>query len=155
MPSVLIETGFLSTDLDENYLSKKENQVEMAACIFLAFQQYKKDMEDQGPEPVIATAPVKTDTSTEQHKGGQVTDEPGSTVTIYRIQIAASSKSSVDSRYQQLDDLEIIKEGELYKFLVGRFPTQEAARSRLSALKTSGFEGAFIVAYKEGKRIRA
>ena len=109
MPSVLIETGFLSTDLDENYLMKKENQVEMATCIFLAFQQYKKDMEDQGPEPVIATATVKADTSGDQHKGGQVSDGQGSTGMVYRIQIAASSKPSIDSRYQQVDDVEIVK----------------------------------------------
>ncbi|HJW27772.1 MAG TPA: N-acetylmuramoyl-L-alanine amidase, partial [Saprospiraceae bacterium] len=46
MPSVLIETGFLSTDVDENYLVKKENQQEMASCIFKAFSQYKKQMEE-------------------------------------------------------------------------------------------------------------
>jgi len=156
MPSVLIETGFLSTDVDENYLVKKENQDEMALCIFKAFSQYKKEMEGPEVETVMVsgdaidtvktnnTVPVKTPPVAPKSEG-----------TIYRIQIAASSKSAVDSRYQALEDLEIIKEKDLYKFLVGRFTTPEAARPRLSALKASGFEGAFIVAYKEGQRVKA
>jgi N-acetylmuramoyl-L-alanine amidase len=155
MPGALIETGFLSTDLDEQYLMKKENQQEMASCIFIAFQQYKKEVEDpEHQAPVAIHTPARSDSVTEQHKGGQVSENQVAG-TVYRIQIAASSKSSIDSRYHALDDLEVIRDGELYKFLVGSFPTQEAARTRLSALKSKGFDGAFIVAYKEGKRVKA
>jgi N-acetylmuramoyl-L-alanine amidase len=155
MPGALIETGFLSTDLDEQYLMKKENQQEMASCIFIAFQQYKKEVEDiEHQAPVAIHTPARSDSITVQHKGGQVRETP-MTGTVYRIQVAASSKSSIDSRYHALDDLEVIRDGELYKFLVGSFPTQEAARTRLAALKSKGFEGAFIVTYKEGKRVKA
>jgi N-acetylmuramoyl-L-alanine amidase len=156
MPGALIETGFLSTDLDEQYLMKKENQQEMATCIFLAFQQYKKDVEDPDQQQVpvaVNTTAARTDTVAVQHKGGQVSESANGTV--YRIQLAASSKSTIDSRYQSLDDLEVIREGELYKFLVGSYATQDAARPRLAALKSKGFDGAFIVAYHQGKRVRA
>ena len=155
MPSVLIETGFLSTDVDENYLMKKENQVEMADCIFKAFCQYKKDMEDADAE--LALPETKPDTEKMVTPPAKITAPhvDNSPSVIYRIQIAASAKSAIDSRYQSLEDLEIIKEDEFYKFLVGRFTTQDAARPRLAALKSNGFEGAFIVAYKEGKRVRA
>jgi N-acetylmuramoyl-L-alanine amidase len=160
MPSVLIETGFLSTDLDENYLIKKENQDEMALCIFKAFSQYKREMEVQEVEPAIVSGDTTSDTIDSVKTSNAVPVKtppvaPKSESVIYRIQIAASSKSAVDSRYQALEDLEIVKEKDLYKFLVGRFTTPEAARPRLSALKASGFEGAFIVAYKEGQRVRA
>ena len=60
MPSVLIETGFLSTDVDENYLMKKENQEQMVDCIYKAFVQYKKEMDEADAE--IATAQEKKDT---------------------------------------------------------------------------------------------
>jgi N-acetylmuramoyl-L-alanine amidase len=154
MPSVLIETGFLSTDLDENYLIKKENQDEMAMCIFKAFSQYKKDMEEPDPATGIVKA-EKPDTTKPQvltsfPGNSSPPQAPSSETVIYRIQIAASSKSAVDSRYQALEDLEIIKENDLYKFVVGRFTSPDAARARLSALKASGFEGAFIKAFREG-----
>jgi N-acetylmuramoyl-L-alanine amidase len=157
MPSVLIETGFLSTDLDENYLMQKDNQDEMALCIFKAFSQYKKDMEEPDV-PTVIVSTEKPDTSkpnvvttvpVNAHAQTPSTQTPSTESVIYRIQIAASSKSAVDSRYQALEDLEIIKENDLYKFVVGRFTTAEAARPRLSALKASGFEGAYIKAFKE------
>jgi len=162
MPSVLVETGFLSTDVDENYLIKKENQDEMSDCIFKAFGQYKKDMEKGEDEAeaedktvVVAAATVDTIKTQPVVPAKSAPNSQKNDGIIYRIQIAASSKSVIDSRYQSLDDLEIIKENDLYKFVVGRFTTPEAARPRLSALKANGFNGAFIVAYKEGQRIKA
>ena len=77
----------------------------------------------------------------------------GSLEVAYRIQIAASSKSTIDAKYSSLDDLEVLKEGQMYKFIVGYFSSPEAARARMSALKANGFEGAFIVAYKDGQRV--
>lgn len=45
MPSVLIETGFLSTPDEEKYLGSKEGQQEVAKSILHAFVAYKKDMD--------------------------------------------------------------------------------------------------------------
>ncbi len=156
MPSVLIETGFLSTDTDENYLMKKENQQEMASTILKAFTNYKREMEDN-QEPVISTAEDKTTKTVVKNPDDAKapTTTKGSLEVAYRIQVAASSKSTVDARYHSIEDLEVIKEGDMYKFLVGYFSSAEAARPRLAALKANGFEGAFIVAYKDGQRIKA
>lgn len=178
MPSVLIETGFLSTDADENFLMKDENQVKVADAIFKAFSQYKKDVEkplteteyvdtkkETGivkPEPVVATT-QKTETATSGPKPKEVvvvtsnTSKPAidPTQVTYRIQVAASSKSTIDARYHSLDDLEVIKEDALYKFVVGKFSSREEALTRLSALQASGFQGAFITVYKNGQRIKA
>jgi N-acetylmuramoyl-L-alanine amidase len=153
MPSVLIETGFLSTDADENYLMKKENQQEMASAILKAFASYKKEVDEQIEEETAMSEHTKTLKPASSPTGASAsTDGPP---VAYRIQIAASSKPTIDARYHALEDLEVIKEDEMYKFLVGNFSSPEAARPRLSALKANGFEGAFIVAYKDGRRIRA
>ncbi|CAG5074333.1 N-acetylmuramoyl-L-alanine amidase AmiC [Dyadobacter sp. CECT 9623] len=45
MPSVLIETGFLSTPDEEDYLASEDGQVEVAESIHQAFMAYKKDMD--------------------------------------------------------------------------------------------------------------
>jgi len=95
---------------------------------------------------------VPQDTANKNQSGAPPAAK-GSLEVAYRIQIAASSKSTIDARYSSLDDLEVLKEGEMYKFLVGYFSSPEAARARLSALKANGFEGAFIVAYKDGQRV--
>jgi len=157
MPSVLIETGFLSTDTDENYLMKKENQQEMASTILKAFSNYKKEVEEYQEPDNSANTPQKATNgqATNVDDAKAPTSTKGSLEVAYRIQIAASSKSTIDARYHNIDDLEVIKEGEMYKFLVGYFSSPEAARPRLSALKANGFDGAFIVAYKDGQRIKA
>ncbi len=41
MPSILIETGFLSNEQEEKYLSSSKGQDEIATAIFRAFKQYR------------------------------------------------------------------------------------------------------------------
>lgn len=45
MPSVLIETGFLSNDKEEDYLKSEEGQDLIASGIFRAFKEYKTQIE--------------------------------------------------------------------------------------------------------------
>jgi N-acetylmuramoyl-L-alanine amidase len=178
MPSVLIETGFLSTDADENFLMKTENQGRVAEAIFKAFSSYKREVEDaiteiaetaKESEPVKAPATVEATPSkpAEQKVSGPKPEEkmpvcakpaqsaPASPEITYRVQVAASSRSTIDASYHNLQDLEVIKEDGLYKFVVGKFATREEALACLTGLKAKGFQGAFITSYKSGQRIRA
>ncbi|MEO5906426.1 MAG: N-acetylmuramoyl-L-alanine amidase [Saprospiraceae bacterium] len=183
MPSVLIETGFLSTDADENFLMKEENQHKVAEAIFRAFSNYKKEVEDchadmaeasnsdepakdapveikkENPPAVNKPVQQKTEVKTTTAAKTEVVEKPAvksdPSKLIYRIQIAASSKPNLDARYTNLKDLEVIKEYELYKFVVGAYDSYEEAKPRLAALRADGFTGCFIVAYKQGQRIRA
>jgi N-acetylmuramoyl-L-alanine amidase len=156
MPSVLIETGFLSTDTDENYLMKKENQEEMATAILKAFSNYKNEVEEHHEPDVVVKEDNKATSGPNVTSSDAVASASKNKFEVaYRIQIAASSKSTIDARYHNIEDLEVIREGDMYKFVVGYFSSPEAARPRLSALKANGFDGAFIVAYKDGQRIRA
>lgn len=45
MPSVLVETGFLSNLTEEEYLNSEEGQSEVADAILSAFKKYKREME--------------------------------------------------------------------------------------------------------------
>ncbi len=47
MPSVLIETGFLTNPTEERYLNDKANQSYMATGIYQAFRAYKRDLEGE------------------------------------------------------------------------------------------------------------
>ena len=46
MPSVLVETGFLSSYKDEAYLLSHTGQAKVAESVFRAFQDYKHEVED-------------------------------------------------------------------------------------------------------------
>jgi len=179
MPSILIETGFLSTDKDENFLMKESSQQEVSECILKAFGNYKQEVEDPQKEienaskEIAKIKPQLPDTgaiaqkNTEKEKvnppaSQEKTDPEQKSPTVlqpnqisYRIQIAATSKPTVDSKYTSLEDLEVIKENEYFKFLVGNFSSYQAAQPRLAELKAKGFLGAFIVTYMNGQRSRA
>ena len=45
MPSVLIESGYLSNASDDNYLTGEHGQIQMASAIFRAFKSYKNEIE--------------------------------------------------------------------------------------------------------------
>ncbi len=45
MPAVLIEAGFLTNPAEERYLNNKANQTYMAAGIYRAFREYKRELE--------------------------------------------------------------------------------------------------------------
>jgi N-acetylmuramoyl-L-alanine amidase len=49
MPSVLVETGFLTNATDEAFLRTKAGQRTMANALLLAFRDYKEEMEGTGP----------------------------------------------------------------------------------------------------------
>jgi len=64
MPSVLIETGFLTNKNEEKYLLSEKGQTDIASSIFKAFKEYKIDMEGEfssGAEE--KTQPPKTPVS--------------------------------------------------------------------------------------------
>jgi N-acetylmuramoyl-L-alanine amidase len=53
MPSVLIETGFLSNRDEENYLRSDEGQNQIALAILTAFAGYKAEVEGTAPVQVV------------------------------------------------------------------------------------------------------
>ena len=51
MPSILVETGFLSQPDEEEYLASEKGQTEMARSIFKAFKAYKASLESGVSSP--------------------------------------------------------------------------------------------------------
>ncbi|MCX8020421.1 MAG: N-acetylmuramoyl-L-alanine amidase [Chitinophagaceae bacterium] len=66
MPSVLIETGFITNPEEENYLNSKEGQREISRCIVLALKNYiswleKRQTNENEAEPSSNKPSVKND----------------------------------------------------------------------------------------------
>ncbi len=138
MPSVLIETGFLSTDDDEAFLSSATGQEAIAEGIFSAFSAYKENLElhtvIEAPQPASI-------------------DEP---ITAFYVQLAASGQElDLNSEpWRFYENLLVKKENDYYKYLAGPFeslPEANVAREKFDGV---GFDGAFIVAYRDEIRVR-
>ncbi len=156
MPSVLIETGFLTNPTEENFLGKNEGQEKMANSMFKAFENYKNQIEgkstisDSSPE-LTQPEPIKEDKK-EQVNNSVTKDSTG---LIFRIQIETSDKpiSVSASRFKGLEIFEY-RENKLYKYCTGLFQNDlQAAKNYKVELIEKGYNNAFVVAFLNGERI--
>ena len=73
---------------------------------------------------------------------------------ILRVQLGAYKRRLSKAVFRGVDDLiEIKTEDGLYKYMTGAYTSMDEAAKRKIEMLTSGYPGAFIAAYKDGKRI--
>lgn len=133
MPTVLIETGFLNHPSEGEFISSSSGQATIAESIFLAFQKYKTAVETREATPLI---------------------DPHTEGVVFKIQLAMANKDlSETPRWKSVQNLEVVKDGATFKYFKTGFDNYGEAAQDLKRLKATGFSDAFIVAYKNGKRV--
>lgn len=142
MPSVLVELGFLTNKNEGAYLNSKKGQQQMSIAIKDAIIEYKTSLENNT-------------TSFETISIADETNTTSATNTVFKVQIAASSKSLETKPYNfnGLSDVSKLKEGSLYKYFYGNSASFDTAKSLEQEARNKGYQSCFIVAFKEGKKI--
>lgn len=152
MPSVLIETGFLTNAEEEKFLADPASQEKMARSIFKAFQDYKKyyDAGFAGDGANNSVTPVNIDKS----KFGIPESEVKSDELIYRVQIETSTTKIAmdDARFKGMTVFMYEDKG-LFKYTVGAFRDLESANNLKKEMRTAGFEHAFVITMKGNQRV--
>lgn len=163
MPSVLTELGFLSYKPEGEYLNSEKGQDELAKGIADAILSYKKEyygssaqIVDEKPEKTSAEIPVVQETP-------KVKDEPkvvenkavDAKGVVFKVQISASGKKLelAPKNFKGLDPTSFIEENGLYKYYYGQTSNYDDAKQNLAEAKSKGYESAFIVPFKNGKKI--
>lgn len=149
MPSVLIETGFVSNKEEGTYLNSKKGQQEIATTIAQAINDYYES--------------VKSSYITNVSENMQFNNTPNtdSKVAIYedvlfKVQIAAGSRK-LDAKPKNFKGLTMIsreQEDGLYKYYYGNTSDYNLIQTLQKEARQKGYSSAFIVAYKNGKRIK-
>ncbi len=167
-PSILIETGFLTNKTEEKYLISDDGQKEMANAIFQAFEDYKNTMEKGGKisAPTITTyeQPVVTEKETpkedttpkvEKKEETKTTSKEDNKGIIYKVQILSSSKpiSKSSKAYKIYNNLTYEKVNGQYKYAYSPIKEYDLAREVLKQAKAIGYDDAFIVVFKDGKKL--
>jgi N-acetylmuramoyl-L-alanine amidase len=144
MPSVLIETGFLNHRTEGAFLSSTDGQATIAESIFLAFAKYKKSVETKEDEQIeIAKAAPQRLWKPQSTEG-----------VVFKIQLATSSRDqSQTKQWQSVEGLEVVQENKVFKYFKTGFNDYNETAAALKQLKINGFRDAFIVVYKNGKRV--
>lgn len=190
MPSVLIETGFLTNSSEHDFLSSKNGQQLMAASIYRAFIDYKSEVEGikytdklstdtiKQPKPVEVSkeikvvvppqSPVVKDTATADvvikpvitkpvNKDSLllVNVKPVESGVLYKVQFytAPSKISLTSSQFKGLQSVFEYKMDGSYKYTAGSFTKYADALKHQQVVRGKGFKDAFVVVFKDGKRI--
>lgn len=148
MPSVLIETGFLTNPSEEKFLSDTVGQRKMAASMFSAFEKYKMELEGVDSKTLVnnESTPVISNTVEENLEKDKV---------VFRVQIETSETkvATTSTKFNGLNVFEY-KQDNLYKYTAGSFLHDfKAANLYKNELRKQGFQHAFVVAFLNGERI--
>lgn len=152
MPSVLIETGFLTNPEEERFLADTSNQRKMSRSMFNAFVKYKETLEGVDNQTNTTNRTVVNGT-----KPAQTVKVTAATLApvVFKIQIE-TSPTSVPPKAARFKGLEVFeyKQDNLFKYTVGAFEGDfNAANNYKNELRENGFSNAFVVAFQNGERI--
>lgn len=182
MPSVLIELGYISTHDEETFLNSQNGIRKMSQSIYNAFLDYKKaqtkaatdatDSTDAGPETpdTLSTESAAEDMpATDIGQLTQSQDAAPEAATaqretapqaaadsrpVFKVQLLASTRQipAGSARFKALSPVDSYKEGNYYKYTYGATTDYREAVKIRNKVKEN-FEGAFIVAFKNGQKM--
>ena len=138
MPSVLVETGFITNRSEGDYLNSKRGKEEISSSISEAILNYKSNL----------NAGIVLDSSDQLG----VLETPDTT---FKVQISASSKKLALKAYnfKGLKDLSREKNGRIWRYFYGETSNYNQATQMREEALALGYSGAFVVAYRDGNRI--
>jgi N-acetylmuramoyl-L-alanine amidase len=173
MPRVLIETGFISNPTEGALLDSEEGQQEIAQAIADAIVSYKKEYfgsnasdpserpsKKMSQDPPVKEASIPVKETTPPVKSETITQkvEPKAAVSsiVFKVQIAAVGKKIelIPSNFKGLNNIAMSTDnGALYKYTYGETSDYATAKQNLEEAKSKGYASAYLIAFKDGKKI--
>ncbi|MBS9766557.1 MAG: N-acetylmuramoyl-L-alanine amidase [Flavobacteriaceae bacterium] len=142
MPSVLIETGFITNRTESKFLKSSYGQNKMAKSISSSILKYIRQL--NANSIAIETPPPPTKKTTKNTKG-----------VTYKVQLAFGKKISTKSyNFKGLRNIQREKAGRYYKYYYGVTSSYNTAKRNLRTAKKKGYKSAYIVAFKNGKKVK-
>jgi N-acetylmuramoyl-L-alanine amidase len=151
MPSVLIETGFLTNKNEHKFLSSKEGQNKLAISIAESIEEYINQLK--------INSVAQTNNLTQTSSSTVSIDENSTNVlakdVVFKVQIASGSRKLETKPYnfKGLQNVERLKVGNSYKYYIGNTKNYQEIETFLKQAKSKGYTTAFIVAFKNGQRV--
>ncbi len=176
MPSILVELGFLTNPVEEEFLMSEQGKVYMASALFRAFRDYKVEFEQENAVPLQAHAdqPLKPESISDKvltaddkatarlvpsenarSTESQPTESANLPGLVYQVQIATSPRNipTTDKRFAKAHQPTVYFHNGVYKYTSGNFIHLADAIQHQSYMRKQGFKDAFVIAFFNGERI--
>lgn len=149
MPSVLVETGFLTNNAEGKYLNSKKGQDDMSGAIVKAVEHYKNMLNLEVLEDFDQNHVNKLEIS-----GPEVVTDIYEDIT-FKVQLAASSQKLATEPYnfKGLENVTRDKEEGLWKYYYGATSSYQEIKRLHTLAKEQGYPSSYITAFKNGKKI--
>ncbi|MFC2127582.1 N-acetylmuramoyl-L-alanine amidase [Bacteroidota bacterium] len=145
MPSILVETGFLTNRKEGAYLNSKKGKLEMASSISKAIIKYIDGLRMNTVHTIEAPKIIEK----------KITSSTANSKTLFKVQIASgkSKISTASYNFKGLKEVNRVKVGSYYKYYLGETSSYSKAKIYLSSAKKKGYKSAFIAAFRNGEKI--
>lgn len=143
MPSVLIETGFITNSKEGAFLNSKSGQDKVSGAIFNAIKSYKRNLDEN---LVIEDTPIAASVSPSNVYPG----------IDFKVQIS-SGKKKVETKSYNFKGLKGVERGRIagvYKYYYGKSSDYDKILMIQKEARKAGFSSAFVVAFKGEERIQ-
>mgnify|MGYP003674650052 CR=1 FL=1 len=168
MPSVLVETGFLTYKPEGAYLDSAAGQQQMGEAIASAILAYKSQITNtttasipptaqeivEKETPAVVVAKPET-TKIDKTTKPAVVKETNANKIVFKVQIFASAKEVplIAENFKGLNNISKESFNSLYRYLYGETQLFDYANRLKNDAISKGFKDAYLVAYKNGVRI--
>ncbi len=148
MPSILIETGFITNKAEGQFLNSKAGQQKFSESIYKNIVKYVKQLTlNTVKNDEIVLTESKTSTPKKVKKEYSNIQ--------FKVQISAGARKLATKSYNfnGLKNIERVKIGKMYKYYLGQSSNYSEIKEFQKLAKSKGYSSAFIVAFKNGKKI--
>ena len=158
MPGVLVELGYISTPDEERYLLSEAGTDALAKSIYQAFIIYKEQngvlMTKKTSSRSASKVQTKTPNKQQAKEPAPATKASTSEKPVFKIQILTSDKKlgTNNKQFKGLSPINYYQEKGLYKYTYGE-STDYNKVLRTKRQISAKFKGAFIIAFKNGKKM--
>ena len=149
MPSVLIETGFLTNNSEGAFLNSRTGQEKISDAVVDAVKNYKNSINLAVLEGLAQNPPVEVNPKPVQEE-----KEEYSGIT-FRVQLAATGKKVDPSpqNFHGLKGVERAKEGKLFKYYYGATSSYVQVKELQDIAEKKGYKTSYIVAFRDNEKI--
>jgi N-acetylmuramoyl-L-alanine amidase len=146
MPSVLVETGFITSPEEEKYLNSKEGQDYLASSIFRACKDYFNEIDSKS-----SIASARNDNS-DQKTDTMANVRLRSSDIYFMVQVTTSiSRTEIKpENFSGLKDISEIQANDRFKYAAGSFEDYSEAVSYRKKIEAV-YPDAFVIAVKDNK----
>jgi len=146
MPSVLVETGFLTNAAEEKFLNTRQGQEYLASAIYRACRDYVNEIDVRS-----GISAVKADEAVNISANKIDVPVPENKI-VFMVQVATSSagKEMKPENFNGLNEITEIEADNRFKYATGRFDDYSEAvkhRKKIEAI----YPDAFVIAVKDNK----